>query len=135
MSLTRTSRLRERHRIGHHRELDRVLDPVFPKLRPEPVKCVQRFLVCWMRRPVNAQGTQVAEADADRFAELVQVDVQIHLQARYLRPFDGVSSALRKYRQARFRIRLRAGQKLTFGEIELQIEDKVMPAVPCVVRQ
>src|SRR6516165_5865533 len=88
-----------------------------------------------MRRPFDAQFSEIVETDGDRAIALTEGRVQIHAQACDSRQFDRVRRAGRKRRQSLLGGCRLASQELAFGSVQLQWEDEVTPALPRIVRQ
>ena len=61
--------------------------------------------------------------------------VQVDAQARDAGAFGGVCGSRGQRRQALLRLRQRAGEELAFGPIQLQREDKFVPAFPTIFGQ
>src|ERR1700756_4090127 len=72
---------REGYWVAHQGQLNEFLDRAAPKLGPDPLVFPPSFLCCGMRRPFNAQMSEVVETDGDR-AALIDGRVQVHAQAR-----------------------------------------------------
>src|ERR1700738_4413837 len=68
-------------RVAHQRQLDQILDHAAPELGPDPLVFASRFLVFRMRRPVDAQMSEVIEPDGNGAAALIESRVQIYPQA------------------------------------------------------
>ena len=88
-----------------------------------------------MRRPVDAQMTQVGETDVDRPVAPVERRVQVNAQAGDGRLIDSIGSAGGKHGQARLRGRRFASQELAFGPVQFERENELRPALPTVVWQ
>ena len=83
-----------------------------------------------MRRPLDAQMTEVAETDFDRPADVVRRQIQLDTQAGERRLIDDCGGAGGKHRQALLCGRQFASQKLAFRAVQLQREHEVRPAAP-----
>ena len=84
---------REGRRVAHQGQLNELLDRAAPELRPDPLVFASHFLFCRMRRPFDAQMSEVVETDGDRAVALIEGRVQIHAQARDGRSLDRVRGA------------------------------------------
>ena len=69
---------REGYRVAHQRQLDELLDGAAPELGPDPLVFASHVLVGRMRRPVDADPSEVVETDGDRAAALTKRRVHIH---------------------------------------------------------
>jgi hypothetical protein len=69
---------REGDRVAHQRQLDERLDGAAPELGPDPLVFAGHLLVSRLRRPVDADPSEVVETDGDRAAALTQRRVHIY---------------------------------------------------------
>src|SRR5262245_11531931 len=83
-----------------------------------------------MKRPFDAQRSEVLETDRNRTVALTEGRVQIHPQAGDSRQFDRVRGAGCKHSQALLRSRYLSSQELAFGPVQCQGEGEPMPALP-----
>ena len=72
-----------------------------------------------MRRPGDAEAAQTLEADGHGAIASTKRHEEIDLHPGEGRQFGVAGRAVRQFREARFRLRQRAGEELAFGLIEL----------------
>src|SRR6266851_1439499 len=126
---------REGYRVAHQRQLYQVLDRAAPELRPDPLVFASRFLVCRMRRPVDAQMSEVIEPYGNGAAALIEGRVQVDAQAGDGGSLQRIRGAGRQCRQALLGFRERTRQELAFGPVQLQLEDELVLALPAILHQ
>ena len=86
-----------------------------------------------MRRPLDAQPTQIGQTDVYRSVVLVKDRVQFNLQTDDSRLIDRARGARGKHRQARLGGCQLARQELAFSPAQLQREHEIGPMFPPVV--
>jgi hypothetical protein len=87
-----------------------------------------------MRRPEDAQVSEILEADLNCAAALIESRVQLHAQAHDSRSFHRICGAVRQQRQAPFGVSELADQELAFAPVHVKFKGEPMPAIPSVFR-
>ena len=126
---------RERCGIAHQRQINEAFYRAGAELGPDPLILAPSLVFRRVRRPVDAEVTEIVETDRDRAATLIQGHVKIHLQARDAGSLDRRCGTGRQQRKALLGVRQRTGQELAFGPMQFQREEEFAPALPAILSQ
>ena len=126
---------RQRSRIAHQRQFDKVIDRAAAEPGQDPLVFASSLVFGGMGRPVNAHTPEVVETDLDGAAALTESRVDIHAQAGDGGAVNDVGGSLPKNRQPFIGCCQCAGHKLALCTVEFERERKCATPLQAVVRQ